>query len=79
MNCGALPDELFENELWPHQRRVHNASSAEGLIAEADGGTLFLDEVDTLSRAAQVKLLRFLQRGEYRPLGSSNRWWPMSE
>lgn len=73
VNCGALPDELFENELFGHIKGAYtNASSAEkGLIAEADGGTLFLDEVDTLSRAAQVKLLRFLQRGEYRPLGSS--------
>ena len=42
-----------------------------GLIAEAEGGTLILDEVDTLSPAAQAKLLRFLQSGEYRPLGSS--------
>ena len=73
INCGALPDELFENELFGHIKGAYtNASSAEkGLIAEADGGTLFLDEVDTLSGAAQVKLLRFLQRGEYRPLGSS--------
>ena len=48
-----------------------NATSAEkGLIAEAEGGTLFLDEVDALSAAAQIKLLRFLQSGEYRPLGS---------
>jgi two-component system response regulator AtoC len=43
----------------------------KGLIAEAEGGTLILDEVDTLSPAAQSKLLRFLQNGEYRPLGSS--------
>ena len=47
------------------------ASSEKGLIAEAEGGTLILDEVDTLSPAAQAKLLRFLQNGEYRPLGSS--------
>ena len=73
VNCGALPDELFENELFGHVKGAYtNASSAEkGLIAEAEGGTLFLDEVDTLSPAAQVKLLRFLQSGEYRPLGSS--------
>lgn len=73
VNCGALPDELFENELFGHVKGAYtNASSAEkGLIAEADGGSLFLDEVDTLSPAAQVKLLRFLQRGEYRPLGTS--------
>ena len=73
VNCGALPDELFENELFGHLKGAYtNAAAAEkGLIAEAEGGTLFLDEVDTLSPAAQVKLLRFLQSGEYRPLGSS--------
>ncbi len=73
VNCGALPDHLFENELFGHVRGAFtDASSAEkGLIAEAEGGTLILDEVDTLSPSAQVKLLRFLQDGEYRPLGSS--------
>ena len=73
VNCGAVPDELFENELFGHVKGAYtNASSAEkGLITEAEGGTLFLDEVNTLSPAAQVKLLRFLQSGEYRPLGSS--------
>ena len=73
VNCGALPDHLFENELFGHVKGAFtDASSAEkGLIAEAEDGTLFLDEVDALSPAAQVKLLRFLQNGEYRPLGSS--------
>jgi two-component system, NtrC family, response regulator GlrR len=73
INCGALPDHLFENELFGHNKGAFtDASSTElGLVAEADRGTLFLDEVDTLSPAAQVKLLRFLQDGEYRPLGSS--------
>src|SRR6266550_38633 len=73
VNCGALPDHLFENELFGHRKGAFtDASSAEqGLIAEAEGGTLFLDEVDALSPPAQVKLLRFLQNGEYRPLGSS--------
>lgn len=73
VNCGALPDHLFENELFGHAKGAFtDASSAEkGLIAEAEGGTLFLDEIDTLSPSAQVKLLRFLQNGEYRPLGSS--------
>ena len=72
VNCGALPDHLFENELFGHNKGAFtDASSAErGLIAEAEGGTLFLDEVDALSPSAQVKLLRFLQNGEYRPLGS---------
>jgi DNA-binding NtrC family response regulator len=73
VNCGALPDHLFENELFGHAKGAFtDASCAEkGLIAEAKGGTLVLDEVDTLSPSAQVKLLRFLQNGEYRPLGSS--------
>jgi DNA-binding NtrC family response regulator len=73
INCGALPDDLFENELFGHAKGAYtNASSAEkGLIAEAEGGTLFLDEVNALSPAAQIKLLRFLQSGEYRPLGCS--------
>lgn len=73
VNCGALPDDLFENELFGHRKGAYtNATSAEkGLIAEAEGGTLFLDEVDALSPAAQIKLLRFLQSGEYRPLGCS--------
>ena len=73
VNCGALPDDLFENELFGHLKGAYtSASTAEcGLIAEAEGGTLFLDEIDALSPAAQIKLLRFLQSGEYRPLGSS--------
>jgi two-component system response regulator GlrR len=73
VNCAALPDHLFENELFGHVRGAFTdaTSSEKGLIAEAEGGTLVLDEVDTLSPAAQAKLLRFLQNGEYRPLGSS--------
>ncbi|MFN7926384.1 MAG: sigma-54 dependent transcriptional regulator [Blastocatellia bacterium] len=73
VNCGAIPVELAENELFGHERGAytHAATAHAGLIAQADGGTLFLDELDSLPLLAQVKLLRFLQEREYRPLGST--------
>ncbi len=73
VNCGAIPIELIENELFGHERGAFTGagSSQVGLIQEADGGTLFLDEIDSLPLMAQVKLLRFLQEKEFRPLGSS--------
>jgi DNA-binding NtrC family response regulator len=73
VNCAALQDHLFENELFGHVRGAFTdaRTSEKGLIAEAEGGTLILDEVDALSPTVQAKLLRFLQNGEYRPLGSS--------
>jgi len=73
VNCGLIPTELFENELFGHERGAFtDAREARvGLVAEAEGGTLFLDEVEALSPAAQVKLLRFLQDREYKPLGAS--------
>lgn len=73
VNCGALPDDLVENELFGHQEGAFTgaSSSAFGLIHEADGGTIFLDEIDALPLKSQVKLLRFLQEKEYRPLGSN--------
>jgi DNA-binding NtrC family response regulator len=71
VNCGAIPTELVENELFGHEREAFTGAltSRVGLIHEADGGTLFLDEVDCLPLLAQSKLLRFLQDREYRPLG----------
>jgi two-component system response regulator GlrR len=73
VNCGALPVDLVENELFGHERAAFTGASTPepGLIAEAEGGTLFLDEVDSLPLAAQAKLLRFLESKEYRRLGSS--------
>jgi DNA-binding NtrC family response regulator len=73
VNCGAIPLDLVENELFGHERGAYTgASTAEGGLIEAgDGGTLFLDEIDCLPLLAQVKLLRFLQEKEYRPLGSA--------
>ena len=73
VNCGAVPDLLLENELFGHAKGAFTGawSSEGGLLAEAEGGTLFLDEIDSLSLGSQGKLLRFLEYGEYRPLGSS--------
>ena len=72
INCGAIPVDLVENELFGHEKGAFTGASETrtGLIAEAEGGTIFLDEIDCLPLAAQVKLLRFLQEKEYRPLGS---------
>lgn len=73
INCGAIPADLAENELFGHERGAYTGagSSQPGLIEEANCGTLFLDEIDCLSQLTQVKLLRFLQDREYRPLGST--------
>lgn len=75
VNCGALPDNLIENELFGHERGAYtDAKCAQlGLIDHARGGTLFLDEVDSLSSKAQVTLLRFLESNEYRPIGGAAR------
>ena len=72
VNCGALPENLVESEIFGHKRGAFTgaASDQKGLIREAEGGTLFLDEIDWLTPQAQVKLLRFLQDGEYRSVGS---------
>jgi two-component system response regulator GlrR len=73
VNCGAIPGDLVENELFGHERGAFTSAVTlqTGLVEEANGGTLFLDEIDCLPTFAQVKLLRFLQEKEYRPLGST--------
>jgi DNA-binding NtrC family response regulator len=72
VDCGALPDQLFENELFGHTRGAFTDAHRDqkGLVALAAGGTLFLDEIDSLSLAAQAKLLRLLQDQTFRPLGA---------
>ncbi|GAA4500974.1 sigma 54-interacting transcriptional regulator [Gluconacetobacter tumulicola] len=73
VNCGAIPDELLESELFGHRKGAFTGAHANrrGLVEEADGGTLFLDEIGDISPAFQVKLLRFLQEGEFRSLGTN--------
>lgn len=72
VDCGALPDHLFENELFGHAKGAFTDARADqkGLVTLAQGGTLLLDEIDSLSLSAQSKVLRLLQEQTYRPLGS---------
>ncbi|MBK7022956.1 MAG: sigma-54-dependent Fis family transcriptional regulator [Sulfuritalea sp.] len=72
-NCGALPDTLLEAELFGHKKGAFTGAHEDriGLFQQADGGTLFLDEIGDTSPAFQVKLLRALQEGEIRPVGSA--------
>jgi transcriptional regulator with PAS, ATPase and Fis domain len=73
VECGALPEQLFESEVFGHSRGAFTGAHAsqKGLVALAGGGTLFLDEVDGLTPAIQGKLLRLLQEKTYRALGSN--------
>ena len=73
INCGAIPAELLESELFGHTKGAYTGAVAttEGLIREADGGTLFLDEISELAPQLQVKLLRVIQEKQVRPLGST--------
>ena len=73
VNCGALPENLLESELFGYKKGAFTDATTDtlGLVQEADSGTLFLDEVGELSLKVQVKLLRFLQEKEVKPLGST--------
>ena len=71
-NCGGVPDNLLASELFGHKRGAFTGAVSDrlGLFRAADGGTVFLDEISEVSPSFQVSLLRFLQEGEIKPLGS---------
>jgi transcriptional regulator with PAS, ATPase and Fis domain len=73
VNCGALPESLFESEFFGHERGAFTGASSlkRGLIEAADGSTLFLDEVGETPLLMQVKLLHFLEEGRFRRVGST--------
>jgi len=73
LNCGAIPESLIDSELFGHAKGAFTGATADraGVFVEADGGTLFLDEIGDMPLAVQTRLLRVLQEGEVRPIGST--------
>ncbi len=74
VNCAAIPDELFESEVFGYERGAFTGAAARkiGLFEESDRGTLFLDEIGDLSLANQARILRVLESGTFRRLGGQN-------
>lgn len=78
VNCGAIPESLFESELFGYKKGAFTGANADkkGYLDQADGGTLFLDELGEISLMGQVKLLRAIEHGGFTPVGGSQEHRP---